>query len=278
MDSFWQGGHYTINCRKWQQGEPAGAVKCDILAMMDAKTATMAGLLVACMGCSGVGPFGSASEQTSLNQRNAEILALCISGDIFVPPQLCKDIEEELHEIYGVLDDTDPKLRDISVVDPWGPFLWVRFSESAYESVLSGEYSGWDGLNRQYNVVRKEPWDLGPVMKLWFAGTMNLCSVGLVYQQLAEVEETVVVGVIGESPTIFAREEDGRREYLFFWGIGECPLGCVYREYTYVRIAADGAPELIGVWTTGDPKPVWWSSASSMIYSCSCRLPVRQRD
>ncbi|MFH1763621.1 MAG: hypothetical protein ABIF09_05445 [Gemmatimonadota bacterium] len=234
-------------------------------------------LSIACVGL-----FGCASDETTgpppdagsddelLAQREeeeAEMAALWLSGELTAPDSLCLILKADLHAIRAEFRDEFPAVDSLWFEPPWTPgHISIYFRETVCGEIREGSYDDWDELNATFGLV-------GTRIHLWPWGK---CTVGLDFEtmlhprRLAEhygplrgVSEICVGYGLGDYATLYPWETGGIRTYLFRKAWGDCPAGCIYKEYAYFRVMPSG-PVLVGYYAGGTP-PEWWEEARAGI-------------
>ncbi len=207
-----------------------------------------------------------------MDRANAALLAQCLTGAIRAPILLSSEIANELAMIEYTYGGEHPQIVDIPMRPPWGIWLIVEFDETTYAEVLNHQYDAWTELNEEYGVTDLEVLSLQPIAVLKFEEALNLCSLALEYSNLPGVTEAWNEPLAGEVPTILVKTDGANRDYLYFYGEGDCPAGCTYREYRYFRIVEYTAvPQFVGVRKSGDGEiPPWWEDAQKFFDACRC--------
>jgi hypothetical protein len=232
-------------------------------------------LVVVSAGCSDDRPASSSPypSPSETDRANSRILAECLTGEIRAPLQLAFDIASELNLIQYLYAHEHPQIENIII--PTAMSLEIEFDDSTYERVASGKYAEWNDLLEEYEV---NSWRFSSTLRhvvLGFREALNLCSLAFLFRELPGVREVDVVGPIGEYDTVFIKGTDQRREYLYFYGEGDCLVGCVYREYRYFRfVDYTSIPQFVGVFKSTDGAlPPWWNEAQVFFEECKCQHP-----
>jgi hypothetical protein len=194
--------------------------------------------------------------------KEAELMALYLSGELTAPDNLYLKICNDLNEIRSTFNFSK-RFKVITFFPPWFPRIRIKFNESMINEIKNGNYSEWDELNNKYNVTEIETQLLTKYhyVILHFNYSYNPRVLSKLYEDLS--------GVIFANPSsnggyhnIYPKKVGDDISYLFFAGWGDCPSGCIYEEYWYFKFE-NNQPILVGNWNNEeDPEvPDWWNKA-----------------
>lgn len=203
---------------------------------------------------------------TIRENEEAELMALCLSGQIFAPEELCNRVLNELSAIRSTFGGIDPHMEHITFMPPFvAGQIMIAFDEATMQQVQNGAYTSWNDLNRasgmekgtikiyDHFVVVTSKYRLHPLLLAAYYSSLP----GVIY---AEPD-----GIIGDGSRIYPRISGNKISYLFKYGAGDCSSGCTYAHYFYFIVDND-VPELIGDWEPGaEEKPAWWGEAENNI-------------
>ena len=104
------------------------------------------------------------------------------------------------------------------------------------------------------------------VAVLYFKKDLNPTALGEFYKELPGVNYVEPNYMIGDSSNIFPRQTDSGMTYLFYRGSGDCPSGCIYKDYWYFSCFNNNC-SFIGRILSSDNsnKPYWWEEAEKNI-------------
>jgi len=178
----------------------------------------------------------------AVNEREAALLALQLSGALLPPPFLYEQIRSDLAAIRQAY----PAMTSIHPRPPWmpGEFL-VGLTAEAWEQFISGEYHGLDDLNAQYGPVEMIPGVLN-WLKLQFEQQYNPEYLAPLYAAADGVEYAEPNYIIGDGNNI----QVALPYYTFRMGWGDCMAGCIHRHY-WVYYVDGGSATLVNEY--GDP-------------------------
>ncbi|MGB7062909.1 MAG: hypothetical protein WBF13_11230 [Candidatus Zixiibacteriota bacterium] len=199
---------------------------------------------------------------TPKENQEAELIALCLSGELIAPDSLYDDVLDDLTAIRAEFGDTIQALNAIEFWPPWRvSYLLMAFDESAAQLIADGEYHAWEELNEYYHVTEIKIGGSG-LVSLVFDGRLNPCCLAEEYEALPGVIYVEPNFGDGDGPNVYAREATDGLTYLFRNAWGDCPSGCTSNEYWYF-IFEENEPVLVGYWRQhqGDPQPEWWEEA-----------------
>lgn len=88
-----------------------------------------------------------------INRDEAEMIALCLSGELVAPKSLSTQIGRDLSVIRSAFGDEFKMIRGISFFPPWeeGCFI-LGFDYTTSKEIAEGKYHAWDQLNTRYQV------------------------------------------------------------------------------------------------------------------------------
>ncbi len=217
-------------------------------------------------------PFGSSKKNhdyTSEDMEEAEVIALCLSGDITAPASLYNRVLTNLAAIRSSYGINFTQINTIRFRKPWVPScIIIGFESGTSQLVANGEYHVWDELNNQYQVTEI---DLSSIRYNWvllsFKGLLHPRRLSESYSKLPGVRYAEPNGIGGDGPTIYPRQAILGLTYLFRNGWGDCPAGCISNEYWYFVAYELSETIFIGYWNPQkDPKePDWWFDAKRNI-------------
>ncbi|NIN01462.1 MAG: hypothetical protein GTO24_26225 [candidate division Zixibacteria bacterium] len=202
---------------------------------------------------------------TPKDNEEAELMALCLSGELVAPDSLYDRILNDLADIRASFGDTIEAVTLIEFRAPWvAGCVMIGFDDTTFQQILDGQYHAWDTLNEQYQVIQMHTMPIGGsgAVLLIFAGRLHPRRLAEIYAPLPGVRTTHPNGIIGDCPNVYARDTEDELTYLFRNAWGDCPSGCIYSEYCY--FVFEGAqPRLVGHWPAyqGVEAPDWWEEA-----------------
>lgn len=93
-------------------------------------------------------------EFTPKENEEAELAALCLSGELVAPDSLYNQILSDLAAIRATFGDTLELINQIRFTTPWSAgFLMIGFDDTTVQQIRSGQYHAWDELNEKYEVT-----------------------------------------------------------------------------------------------------------------------------
>ena len=200
-----------------------------------------------------------------LGDREAELVAMCLSKEFVAPEELYAQVLDDLAAIRSAFGGELAVINEITFMPPWQESaVVVAFNESTAAEIAAGEYTGWDELNRElhlidYNFTAEVGWAL-----LYFQGLLHPRCLCRRYKGIPGAKDTMPNFYMGEVSNIYARSTGGGITYLFYRGAGDCPSGCTEEDYWYFKFD-QGQPVLVGERLEGQPEPGWWKEAEKNI-------------
>jgi hypothetical protein len=202
--------------------------------------------------------------------EDAELMALCLSGELRAPEDLYSIISSDLSDVRGEFGPAHAPLDQIHFRTPWiVSCLIVTFDSVTAASVAAGTYHAWDDLNQTYGLVRT---DVGSITLpshmavLYFGGRLHPRRLADLYKALpgANAEPN---GISGDGSNIYPRKNGAAMTYLFRLAWGDCLSGCISNEYWYFSCTNFSRPVLVGHWKPepGSGQPLWFAFARQNI-------------
>lgn len=209
-------------------------------------------------------PFNNDHSITAEDRAEANVIAVCLSGNVTAPQGLSSRVLADLAEIrsrFGGLE----LINTIRFRPPWAPSnVIVSFEPETVPLVANGQYHGWDELNQRFQVSKIDLHTIkwGYVV-LRFQGQLHGRRLAELYRELPGVRHAEQNSMIGDGPGIYPRgQEMSEMTYLFKYGWGDCPSGCYMVEFWYFIVSAAGEARFVGYWDPNrDARPDWWADA-----------------
>ncbi len=208
-------------------------------------------------------------EHTPKENEEAELITLCLSGNLVAPDDLYNQALEDLVAIRSTFGAEFESIKHITFRTPWivGSLI-VGFNDATAQKVANGEYYAWDEPNKKYQVTKIDKGLVGSIgsVVLHFKGRLHPRRLAKLYAVLPGVRYAQPNVRIGDSPTIYPRKIESGITYLFRAAWGDCPSGCINSVYWYFVVEGD-QPVFIGHWTPNEEsqKPDWWDEANQNI-------------
>ncbi len=200
-----------------------------------------------------------------MENEEAELAAMWLSGELVAPTYLYRKIKRELELIRSTWHDSIPEVEIgfVPYVDPG--FLVLGFEAETYISIRDSLYHEWDSLNDFYNVERYSVSSLSNSVYMRFKGRLNPNLLVDIYSNLPGGEYVHPSGKIGDNPFLLIYNARGKLKYFFRDAWGDCPAGCIYSTLNYFEVVNDSAAHR-GSWYPDypinfDDAPVWYDTA-----------------
>jgi hypothetical protein len=219
-------------------------------------------LILVIIGCSKSTKYQD-YEIPSWAHEEAELISLCLSGELEAPKRLSKRVLNELATIRSTFGDEFEPITRLVFTPPWlVSCLIVGFDSNSAEQVARGEYRAWDNLNRRFHVSRIDTHAIKfRAVTLYFEMVLHPRRLAEEYRSLPGVSYAEPNGLIGDFPNVYPRKTLGQLTYLFRHAQGDCPSGCIYSEYWYF-VFSGSRPVFVGHWIPSkEPQPGWWDEA-----------------
>lgn len=175
-----------------------------------------------------------------LPDREAEILALLMSGEIVAPLDLYETVLQDLESIRSAWCDTLPRICSIGPRTDWQiGILKLSVDFATYEAIRTGSYDAWDDLNERYDLDHVQFSDFCrppcPFVTLYFTPLLNPDFLISEYEQLPGVQSAFKSYFVGDGPNLIGTLIGSQRHYSFQYRWGDCIAGCIHsREWSFV--------------------------------------------
>jgi hypothetical protein len=215
----------------------------------------------------------------SRSNYEAEVIALCLSGELIAPQDIYDWVDSDLTYIRSQYGDEYELLNSIRLVSPWVPgAILIKFDIENGAKVANGTYHAWDSLNAALGAdywerlfPQEDQW-----WELYFTGIMHPKRLAELYLPLPGVIYAEPLAIVYTFHNVFPcfKTNEGCHQitYAFGRGRGDCWAGCLFDEYWY--FVSDGSEvHFIGHWDyfeepeIGDdyisvvPDPFWLNRA-----------------
>lgn len=202
-------------------------------------------------------PYGL--DETPRSDYEAEVIALCLSGELIAPEDLYQKVHNDLVYIRSTYGRMHRWLNSIHLIPPWVPsMICIKFNFSTGGQVESGTYHAWDSLNTALGVTEIDQFFPGNPQwwKLYFSGRKHPRRLADLYRDLPGVLVTEKTSIVYTFYNLFPKNDCFRDDvtvsYLFGRGEGDCYAGCIFGEYWY--FISDGfGVRFEGHWNIYDP-------------------------
>ncbi|MFQ6069858.1 MAG: hypothetical protein ACE5LC_04950 [Candidatus Aminicenantales bacterium] len=206
-------------------------------------------------------------ELTPDDYEEAELMSLCLSGELRAPDDLSEKVLLSLASVRSAFGDEFETINDLKFHSPWEPgCIIIGFDTETEKKVANGEYHAWDDLNAEYQVTRIELFRFGGAV-LYFKDKLHPRRLAELYSVLPGVKYVEPNTFGGDFPNVYPRLTANGITYLFRNAWGDCPAGCIYSEFWYFFVLGWEKPKFIGYWAPHKKPsvPPWWNEAKRNI-------------
>lgn len=177
---------------------------------------------------------------TPMENEEAELAAMWLSGKLIAPERLYEQIKGDLTLIREQWSDSIPATNIKFIPYYMASQFTVTFHEPYVQSILDGSYSSWDELNKQFRldtIIAYGPFPSYSSFSLRFEGRLNPLKLIEYYEGLEGIKLIGPMGLAGGYPLcLMTKEEDGSYSYIFKDAWGDCPSGCIHGDFFYFKI------------------------------------------
>lgn len=201
---------------------------------------------------------------TPMDNEEAELAALWLSGQIVAPVSLYRTIDHDLSIIREQWLDSIPQVS-IKFFPYWRPSqISFGFYPDSCVSIEAGEYHAWDSLNAFYRLDSMDfanpIWSSFCYVAFTFEGRLNPMVLVDQYAGLPGLGFVYTDGSVGDRSVLLMYREDQEVKYFFRHAWGDCPSGCIHSEIFYFFVKNDSALFVDSYrfdWQNDD-RPAWW--------------------
>ena len=206
-----------------------------------------------------IGQASSAEIQaTPRLETNLESLAIAMTGALTAPQavydRLLVDIPA-IHQQMSTIAPNSGTINHLPVDDMTS--LMVGFDATHLAEVQAGTYSHWDCPNSWYELQSTS--SLGSAIQLNFEGIYNMPLLATEYATLPGVQYAERNWMAGGGSTICGTIDGNTWHIVMVHGYGDCPSGCINRDYYYFTTIPGGAPVYVDSWanSSSNQAPSW---------------------
>ena len=191
---------------------------------------------------------------------NLEALAISMTNTLTAPQSVYDRLVTDIAAIQAEMTTIAPSVATINYrPEDDGTSLNIGFDAATEAAVIAGTYTDWDCPNQWYEAQSMSH------LRIIFEGVYNMPLLASEYATLPGMQYAERNGMFGGGPTICGTIDGDTWHILMVNGYGDCPSGCINRDYYYFTTTSGTAPSYIGSWfnSSGTPAPAWQVS-----YSC----------
>ncbi len=192
---------------------------------------------------------------TPMENEEAELAAMWLSGELVAPVRLYERIRDDLFLIRSTWIDSIPEVA--VEYTPWRipGYLNLWFEQTTFDSIISGDYHSWDSLNNYYRGQISYIETRKGRICLSFEGRFNPSILAIPYRELDGISG--VGGIYtpySDYPMLLIYRLGNIHKYIFRDAWGDCPSGCIYSTFHYFEIENGNAVHK-GSWYPEHPPP-----------------------
>jgi hypothetical protein len=211
-------------------------------------------------------PKGPDFSLTPMENEEAELAAIYLSGKIIAPVPLYVQFQNEVALIRNTWEDsiyhTDIRFKTNFLVSE----ILIITSWAVYDSMKLGNYHHWDSLNSYYrfdSILFR--YDFSPIVSIYFKGRLNPNIISKEYSGLPGIQSAEPNRWVTEFPVILPIEFGNTIKYFFNYAHEDCFDGCDYFDVFYYTVSNDSAyyhgSYSFNVWEIPPPEPSWFDTA-----------------
>ena len=175
---------------------------------------------------------------TPMENAEAELAALWLSGEIVAPTSLYERIRDDLAMIRAEWGDSVPE-TEVTFRMWWEPsILEAGFSGPTFDSIMDSTYHAWDSLNEFYRLTDYSS-SFSPFVRLSFEGRLNALRLVDIYKGLPGMFWVANSEYVGDWPVMLPVKDRRTMKYFFRNAWGDCPSGCLYSDVFYFTVVDD---------------------------------------
>jgi len=183
-------------------------------------------------------------ERSPREDKEAEVMALCLSNRLVAPEHLYQTISHQLAIIRAQYGDSIPQLREITFKPLWVTGeLFIKLTLEAREEVRRCEYHDLDFLNARLKLAQMDTTRLrsNPLwVYLTFEGRLHPERLVELYGTVASVVYVKPNYRIGDRSNIYLSFWENRIIYLFREARDDCPSGRICERHWWFEATPSG--------------------------------------
>ncbi len=195
---------------------------------------------------------------------NIEALAISMTGTLTAPQAVYDRLVTDIDAIRTMMTTIAPGVSAISYRPPDDmQRMMMGFDSASLAAVQAGTYTDWDCPNQWYEMQQVDA--SSSYVLVEFEGIYNIPMLAAEYATFPGVQYAERNGMMGGGPTICGTIDGDTWHILMVNGYGDCPSGCINRDYYYFTTTSTTAPVAGGEWSnsSGTTAPAWQTT-----YAC----------
>ncbi len=190
--------------------------------------------------------------------KDARIIAARLSNSAWIDVTLAAEIDSAL----AVARRANPFLVSVHTMSDFVlDELEVEVKKDAGVQWVAGnlltgdEYL--DSLGKAYNLISVQPFSDSAFL-IKFRQSLNIPALATLYLQSPKVVYAVPNAIVGDGNHIWALKKSGDWDIVFSQGIGDCPSGCIYRDFFYVTVSlSEEVSQIVEVLQSTSPPRIY---------------------
>lgn len=215
-------------------------------------------------------------EQTPRLNREAEEMALWVSGALVAPQSLYFEFDSSLKALRSEWGDSVPLLEQMRFIAPRQPSLVKLYFDSiGREELLSSDYQDWDSLNTLFRMTSMDTTLVLDqlIIRIRFSGILNSDSLASYYSRLPVVADAASSCsiCIGDYGNLYPGQAGDGLRFLLRRAGGDCLADCTENHF-WCFVQDTHSWDLVGDFDLIDSESIpdwWWEGASELF--CSFR-------
>ena len=212
-------------------------------------------IVIVCLSCDDRSPSSEIPDilRTPMENEEAELAAMTLSGELVAPTYLYRKIKGELELIRSTWIDSIPDVGVEYKPNIFPSTLVILLYEGAFDSLLSGDYHEWDSLNNYYRLDTIDIMGFKEYLTLRFKGRLNPRVIYYDYNELEGVRGVTGHDRVVESSLLLINNAEYKFKYFFKY-CSNIMDDCMSSNFHYFEIE-DGQAVHKGSWYRKYPPP-----------------------
>ena len=160
------------------------------------------------------------------------------------------DLHGEVERVLALIRERHPAMAEIQARDPFIPGVLIVRLEGALRDTVVGlwreedaarlpptGHADFDSLNERLGLRAAEVLRYTGVVIMHYRERIDLVAAMMLYTRTDGVSEAYPTHMLGDGDDIEVTKSGGTWYVVFRRAWGDCPAGCIYREYSFFTVA-----------------------------------------
>ena len=189
--------------------------------------------------------------------QDARVLAARLSDDVWINVSMADEIERALKRARALrpVFDSIRASRDF-VLNIVGAKPITSIGEKWKQGLIYVDDQYLDSLATTFGLTDVTD-QLYGLFYLRFKQSLNIPKLASLYKQSPSIIYAEPLGFTGDGDQIISFKKSNIWHFVFSQGWGDCPSGCIYRNFFYVIVPSSGTASIVEERTTDTPPKIF---------------------